>query len=77
MILHTHFLLYLYLISIFLYYLLLINTNPDSKETKLAKSKKETEEETFWKMLSKKLRRPCLDYQYSELLWIGFIPGVN
>ena len=71
MIIHTHFLLHLYLISIFLYYLSLINKNPDSKETKLAKSKKKTEEDTVWRRLTKKLRRPRVDSQDRKLLWLG------
>ena len=77
MILHTHFLLHLYSISIFLYYLSLINPNPNSKETKLEKSKKKTEEDTFWQRLTEKIRRPRLDYQDCELLWLGCTTCVN
>ena len=47
------------------------------KETKLAKSKNKTEEETVWQRLRKKLRRPSLDYQDRELLCIGCITCVN
>ena len=72
MILHTHFLLHLYPTSFFLYYLLLIIKNPDSKETKLEKSKKKTEEDTVWRRLMKKLRRPHIDYQDRGLLWLGY-----
>ena len=41
MILHTHFLLHLYLISFFLYYLLLIITKSRFKKEKVSKIKKE------------------------------------
>ena len=41
MILHTHFLLHLYLISIFLYYLLLIITKSRFERDKVSKIKKE------------------------------------
>ena len=47
------------------------------KETKLAKSKKKTEEETVWQRLRKKLRRPRLDYQDREMICIGCITCVN
>ena len=41
MIIYTHFLLHLYLISIFLYYLLLIITKSRSEKDKVSKTKKE------------------------------------
>ena len=71
MILHTHFLLHLYLISIFCITYCLELQNTDSKETKLAKSKKKTEEDTVWLRLTKKLRRPRIDSQDRKLLWLG------
>ena len=77
MILHTQFLLHLYLISIFLDYLSLRNAKPRIKRDNLAKSKKETEEDTVWKRFRKKLRIPHLDYHERELLWIGFITCVS
>ena len=77
MILHTHLLLHLYLILIVLDYLSLINTKSRFEKDKIAKSKKMTEEDTVWKRLRKKLRRPHLDYQDCLLLWIGCITFVN
>ena len=77
MILHTHILLYLYLILIFLDYLSLINTKSRIKRDNLEKSKKETEEETVWQRSMKNLRRPCLEYQDLEMLRIGFITCVS
>ena len=56
-------------------YLSLINKNLYSKETRLAKSRNKTEEETFWQRLRKRI--PRLDYQDRELLWIGRITCVN
>ena len=76
MILHTHILLHLYLISIFLDYLSLINTKSRIERDNLANTKKDTKEETVWQRLRKKLRRPLLDYQDRELLHIGFITCV-
>ena len=70
MILHTHFLLHLYLISIFLYYISLINSKSRFETEKVNKIKEE-EEDTVWRRLTKKLRRPCVDYQYRELLLLG------
>ena len=77
MILHTHFLLHLYLISIFSDYLSLINTKSRIERDNLAKSKKETEEETVWQRLRKKLMIPHLEYQDRELIQIGFITCVS
>ena len=77
MILHTHFLLHLYLISIVLDYLSLINPKYRLKETKLAKPKKNAEEETVWQKLRKMLRIPRLYYQDRELLRIVCITCVN
>ena len=76
MILYTHILLHLFLISIFSDCLSLINTKSRIERDNLAKSKKETEEETVWQRFRKKLSIPCLDYQDRELLWIGFITCV-
>ena len=70
MILHTHFLLHLYLISIFLYYISLINSKSRSERDKVSKIEKKSEEDTVWQRLTKKLRRPRLDYQDRELLWL-------
>ena len=58
-------------------YLSLINKKSRLNETKLEKSKKKTEEETVWKRLRNKLRKPLLDYQEHELLRIGFITCIN
>ena len=77
MIVQTHFLLQLYLISIFLYYISLINTKSRFERDKVRKFKKKAEEDTIWQRFRKKLRRHRLDYQDRELLWIGFITYVN
>ena len=71
MILHTHSLLHLYLISIFLYYISLINSKSRFKTDKVSKFKKKAEEETVWRRLTKKLRRPRVDSQDYELLGLG------
>ena len=77
MILHTHFLLHLYLVSIFLDYLSLINKKSRIERDNPEKSKKDTEDENIWKRLRKKLRRPLLYYQDRELLGIGCITCAN
>ena len=77
MILHTHSLLHLYLISIFLYYISLINSKSRFKTEKVSKFKKKAEEETVWQRLTKNLRRPCVNYQDRELLWLGCTNCVN
>ena len=46
-ILHTHFLLNLYLIPFLLYYISLIITKPRFETNRVSKIKKETEEETL------------------------------
>ena len=77
MILHTQFLLHLYLISIFLYYLSVINSKSIFERDKVSKIKKKAEEGTVCKMLRKKLRIPRLDYQDRELLRLGCTTCVN
>ena len=77
MILHTHFLLHLYLISIVLDHLSLINTKSRFERDKVSKTEKKTEDETVCQRLRKKLRITCLDYQDRELLWIVCITCVN
>ena len=77
MILHTHFLLHLYLISTVLDYLSLINTKYRFERDKVSKTKKKAEEETVWQRLRKKLRIPRLDYQDRELLWIVCITATT
>ena len=77
MILHAHFLLHLYLISIFSDYLSLINTKSIIERDNLERSKKETEEETVWQRLKKNIRIPRLDYPDRDLLRIGFITCVS
>ena len=73
MILHTQFLLHFYLISFFfgITYPSSLQ-NPDSKETKFAKSEKKIDEDTVWRMLIRKLKRPCVDSQDRKLLWLGY-----
>ena len=53
-ILHTHFLLHLYLIPLFLYYLSLIIKKSRFEKEKVSKIKKKTEEETVILWLTKK-----------------------
>ena len=71
MVLHAQSLLNLYLISIFLYYVPLINTKSRFETDKVSKFKKKAEEETVWRRLTKNLRRPRVDSQDRELLWLG------
>ena len=71
MILHTHFLLHLYLISIFLYYLSLIITKSRFERDKVSKIKNKTKEDTVWRRLTKKLGRPRVDSQDHKLFWLG------
>ena len=68
MILHTHFLLHLYLIKKKLYYLLLINTKSRFERDKVSKIKKKTEEDTVWQRLTKKLWRPRVIYLFNSIL---------
>ena len=54
MILHTHFLLHLYLISVFLYYLSLIITKFIFEKDKVSKTKKEDGKGNFLAKVEKK-----------------------
>ena len=72
MILHTHFLLHLYLILLFFVLPIAhIHKIQIREKPKLAKPKKKTEEETFHKGQQRRHRRLRVYSQDRELFWLG------